>query len=210
MPRLHPLQVLELDLLDPDGGGRGLLQPLVQPLVGLHGLAGRGREAVRLQAGQAAVVEEQVGQAQVAVGDPGPVQLGDQAPDPPEDPVVEPLDGHVVQRAALEAGERQGQPAGVDLGDAEQPGGADAVAGRQRRHQRLVLDRLLQGGRDRLVAETAEAQPAVETEQQVAAALLVAEDLDEDAASVGRGAEERPGPAGVDRRRVDPGDVDAG
>jgi hypothetical protein len=161
------------------------------------------------QPGLAAVVEHEVGQAQVPMGDPGPMQVGDQAPDPPEDLVAEPLGRHAVQRAPLDPRERQGQPVRVDLGNPEQPGGADAVVGRQRRHQRLLLDRLLQGRRDRLVAQTAEAQPAVETEQQVAAALLAAEDLDEDAASAGSGPEERPGAAGVDGGRVDLGDVDA-
>jgi hypothetical protein len=263
-PGLDPLQPLELDLLDPHGGGRGVLQLPAQPLLGVHGLAGGGREGVRLQAGQrrlellgpelgdrgvhgppgadrhrhraqqlrhvtgellgqrrhrpepevdqpglAVVAGEQVGQAQVAVGDPGAVQVGDQAPDPAEDLVGEPLGRHPVQRAPADADERQGQPVGVDLGDGEQPGGADAIARRQRRHQRLLLDRLPQRRRDRLVAQAAEAQPAVEAEQQVAAALLAAEDLDEDAAAVGRGPEERPRPAGIHRGRMDLGDVDA-
>ena len=52
VPRLHPLQPLEGDLLHADGGGRGVLQLLAQPLVRLHGLPGRAREGVRLQAGE--------------------------------------------------------------------------------------------------------------------------------------------------------------
>jgi hypothetical protein len=60
------------------------------------------------------------------------------------------------------------------------------MARRQQRHQRLLLDRLLQGRRDRLIAQATEAQPAVEAEQQVAAVFLAAEDLDEDAVSAGR------------------------
>jgi hypothetical protein len=72
-----------------------------------------------------------------------------------------------------------------------------------------MLDRLLQGRRDHLVAQATEAQPAVEAEEQVAAALLAAEDLDEDAVSGGRGPEERPGAPGVDRGRVDLADIDA-
>ena len=67
--------------------------------------------------------------------------------------------------------------------------------------ERLVLDRPAQRGERSLVAEVAAPERAVHAEQEVGAALVGAERLDEVAAAVGAGAEVRRRPTGVDAGR---------
>lgn len=104
-----------------------------------HGdAAGRLLGASRRRAGREAdkprgssVVQDDVGQPEVAVTDARPVQVGDQAPHRTQNVVGQLLRRDDVQRPPWDAGEGQRQPLGIHLGDDQKRGRAHAATASQ-------------------------------------------------------------------------------
>jgi hypothetical protein len=136
---------------------------------------------------------------------PVPQQL-DLGPDGLEQVVVDPLRVDAVQRLAVDALVHQHERSRLGGGQRDEPGGAHAEVAGGQRHQRLVLDGPAQRPEALLVAEVARHDPAVEAEQQVGAALVHPQRLDEQAAAVAGVGEVRSGAAGVQAGLVDAGD----
>ncbi len=154
----------------------------------------------------AVVGAEQVGQAQVAVGDAVPTQEAHLLPDLTEHLVGDLLGGDAVERTAGHGVVGQHERVRVGLGHRPHPRRAHPEVAGHQGDERLVLDRSAQRRERPLVAAISPTQGAVHPEQQVGAALVGAERLDEVAAAVGGRAEVRRRPTCVHLRRVEGGE----
>ena len=130
------------------------------------------------------VVEEDVRQPEVAVGDPVPPQLTDEAPDRGEHVIghvarIDPVEGLARRWLRRRGRSRSARPSAT----ARRAGVRTPTDSRGEGDERFVLHGALQRRERSLVAEVAGEEAAVEAEQQIGAALVGAERLDEQLAS---------------------------
>ena len=103
-----------------------------------------------------------------------------------------------VERAALDRLVGEHEAVRLRGGEGDEPGREDPLVAGGQGDERLVLDRAPQRGERSLVAQLVTADLAVHPEQEVGAALVGSERLDEQRLAVRRGPEVRRRAAGVD------------
>jgi hypothetical protein len=170
------------------GDGHGALRPHLQGGRGQQlGDVGGQEERRRRQLAEPEVDQphravrrkEDVGEAQVAMGDAVLPQAAHLLPDRRQHAVGDLVGLQPIEAAPLDGLVGKDERVRLAGGERHQSRRADAKVTRRQCHQRLVLDAAPERREGALVAEVAAVDVAIEAEQQVGAALVLAERLHE-------------------------------
>ena len=144
------------------------------------------------------VVEEDVGEPEVAVGDVALAEVGDLLPELRQHVVGDRVVGNGVERRAVDRFVCEQHRRLVDRCDRQEVGRAHPEIGGTQRDECFVLDGTSERRERRFVADVAQTGAAVEAEEEIGVALVTAQDLHEHTVAVVERAEVRGRPACVD------------